>query len=576
MTDAANKTGIIFFPLKPSPGGDTEMISRSLMKHVSSKIEATGCVAASFIYMVLRDDSGALRLYVPDNLGTEELVSDYREKTGQQSSFAVYGDISEEGEDFHITLFLYDYAAKRSAEFFDGTFLRERLPEAPGEMAAAIIGAADPDSKIFGGAAKGSASALETKSGTAFFGYLSCLDAIAGRNPYVPPPEAIALDAVKAFAADPLFQGPVDVISFIADDYIRFDMKNEALAMLTEALKISREPRVLLASAKAQLSSGEIEGAFKAMREALSMKPGMGEVARNMGQLASELGRIEDAAFAYKAMIACGHDLPVAYDNLGVLMAQGGDVEGACDCWHRAIEFDPKKASAFCNLGRAAIESGDLGKAMDYLKKSLAANPDFFMTHLNMAELYKKRGEHDRAKSCIEKAMRLNPELSFTKPLREKLQKANELTDSDRDEDAMAIFDEIVGENGMCWQAWFFRGIALRKLKRFDEAEKSFLKSAEINAKFPDSRNELGVIYLAKRKLDDALMLFQSASELSPNHHGFLCNLGLCLMEMGRFEEARQNFSKAKFLKPGDKKIDELFAVLAEREKKAAGKDSGS
>jgi len=575
MTDSGNKKGVIFFPLKPASSDESGIISRSIMKYISSRIESSDRIAASFIYMVLRDDSGSLKLYVPDNIGTEELAADYYGKAGQNSDCAIFGQMEDAGEDLKIKLSIYDYASKKSSVFLDRQVTRHKLSEAAAVMAKAIIEALDPGKNIFDENIIKSITKPETHNNEAFSGYMTCLDIIAGRDPYKAPPDSIAAAAKRSFEADPLFSGPIDVLSYLADDYSRFGMKKEAADLLSDSLKVSRNPRILLALGKIRLACQEIPAAFDSLREALTIKPDMSDVAYNMGQLAMELGRPDDAKFAYKAMIESGSGLPIAYDNLGVILAQSGDLEGATDCWHKAIEFDPGKASAYCNLGRAFIEKGDNKKAGEYLKKAISANPNFFMAYMNMAELYKRTGEPEKAKNSMEKAVRLNPDIAFTRDLREKLQKANILIDSDSEKEAIRIYDEILGEFELCWQAWFFRGIALRKLKRFDEAESSFLKSSGINNKFPDSQNELGVIYLMRKKTDEALMLFENAVKISPNHVGFLCNLSLCLIEMGKFEEARGNLSKAKFLSPNDKNIDELFAALAARSEGGSKSDAG-
>ncbi len=569
---------IMFFPLEALSSSDiSDVFSRSLPKFVSTKIESLMKLKILNVYFITSDQGSDSRVFTPGSSGNEKFVAEYIEKSNITSDFAVYGTF-EDGDNFKLDIFAYDIKRRRSfsigAYFTDRSGLASMLAKLSDDIAAKI----DAGDKYLDFSDHKALLAEAVSSYDALYDYFLCVDDMAKRNPYKPLETRTRDLALSSLKHDKNFSYIIDIISFICDDYLRFNMTAEAVELCETAIKVTTSYKFYLTVGKIHLQENELKKAFKALKECLKLKPDLGEVAHNFGQLAMDVGSYEDAKFAFNAMIDCDYKVAYAYDSLGVIMANTSDIDSAVNCWHKALEFEPAKVSAYANLGRAHIELNEFKKAEEYLKKAAGINPSYFMTYLNFSALYKKLGDEARSKEYMEKAIFYNPDLALSDDIRLKLKEANNLVDDNRDEESIALFDVILQIHDRCWQAYFFKGIAYRKMKRNDLSEEMFQKACEINNKFPDSQNELGLLYLLKGKHDDAMLLFKNALDLSPNNAGFICNIGLCYLEMGNFQEASANFSRAKYLNPGDEKIDECIAYmkkkseeLSKREKDGAG-----
>ena len=58
------------------------------------------------------------------------------------------------------------------------------------------------------------------------------------------------------------------------------------------------------------------------------------------------------------------------------------------------------------------------------------------------------------------------------------------------------------------------KSVALKKLQKYEEAEKALLKSVELDPKFKESYSGLGTTYYSMNKNDEAIKLFQKYLEI--------------------------------------------------------------
>lgn len=578
---SADSPKLVFFPLKP-PKDDAElnMLARILPKFISMRLERFNKFEIFYVYFLNRNDAAdsEVQVSLPENLNDEKFIDEYLSRLNISYDTAFYGEIGRGANGVvEIAVNSYSRSRARSEKVYSSSFELREINRKVGEMSNKISLAADSEGECLTSEQHESLATCETSSFEALYDYFEIIDALTLRNPYAPPSDAIIDESIEALKGDSSFVYIVDVVSFICDDLLRFDMSRKAVEICDRAIAVAGSAyKLYLTKAKILLNGNDFEGAFKTLRDCLNINPDVGDVAYNFGKLALSIQKNEDAKFAFNKMIECSYNVSSAYDNLGVLAAAENDIESAMNFWHKAIEFEPSKVSAYTNIARAYIELGDLDKADNYLQKAKLLNPSYFMIYLNYYVLHKSRGNMEEAEKNYALALEHNPDLAMTDDIRAELKKMITFIDSGNENDALSVAANICELTDKCWQAYFLSGIALRKLNRIEEAEHNFLKSAQINQKFPDAQNELGLIYLSKGKLDDALMLFNNAVALAPNNAGFMCNLGLCLVEMKNYERARNTFYKAKYLSPNDSKIDECMAFLNQRsEPSDASKNGG-
>jgi tetratricopeptide (TPR) repeat protein len=84
----------------------------------------------------------------------------------------------------------------------------------------------------------------------------------------------------------------------------------------------------------------------------------------NQGYAASNAGRYQEAADAFKAAIAQKADYAEAYNMLGFCTRKMGNVAGAFAYYEKALKLKPNFPEAREYYGEAYLEQGDLAKAV--------------------------------------------------------------------------------------------------------------------------------------------------------------------------------------------------------------------
>jgi PAS domain S-box-containing protein len=121
---------------------------------------------------------------------------------------------------------------------------------------------------------------------------------------------------------------------------------------------------------------------------------------------------------------------------------------------------------------------------------------------------------------------------------------------------AIALFDKALEIDNKLPFVWNDRGICYRELGEYDEALKSFMRAVELA---PDSvevlfdlgetLEKIGVMHLDNKYLDAALQTFHMVVDKLPNNASAWNHIGVCLKEMGKAEESRIYFNRARDVK---------------------------
>jgi tetratricopeptide (TPR) repeat protein len=138
------------------------------------------------------------------------------------------------------------------------------------------------------------------------------------------------------------------------------------------------------------------------------------EPAEALTALASRLraaGRAEEAAQAYRQLLAIRPDLPNSWFNLALMERQSGRFEAALTAYDEALKrgvSGPEEAW----LNRGVIHADDLGRpdlALKDLEAALAAAPDWLPALLNLGNLHEDMGRREAAAEVYARALAVAP-----------------------------------------------------------------------------------------------------------------------------------------------------------------------
>ena len=115
----------------------------------------------------------------------------------------------------------------------------------------------------------------------------------------------------------------------------------------------------------------------------------------------------------------------------------------------------------------------------------------------------------------------------------------------------MTFFDLAVEHDPALARAWFFRGLALNGLGRFDEALKCLDRVVALEPRDPNAWVEKGRALTRSGQREEALACFDRAIAINPWHLAALYEKGVCLLFLGRFEEAAACIGEVAAIRPG-------------------------
>ena len=117
-------------------------------------------------------------------------------------------------------------------------------------------------------------------------------------------------------------------------------------------------------------------------------------------------------------------------------------------------------------------------------------------------------------------------------------------------EEAISSYDKAVEFKPDNHQAWYNRGISLRKLGRYEEAISSYDKAVEFKPDDHEAWNNRGISLRKLGRYEEAISSYDKAVEFKPDDHEAWNNRGISLRKLGRYEEAISSYDKAVEFKP--------------------------
>ena len=208
-------------------------------------------------------------------------------------------------------------------------------------------------------------------------------------------------------APDPKDRLPVLEIIQRAEDLLNADENARAAQVIQQAVRLDpANPRARVDLATAYERAGQYEAAVKAYQDGLELHmlseifyarlgklylrlhktdkamdamtrarqidPTNLDNLRNLGTAELQLGHVDDAEKAFKAIVLQNDHFSGAYNGLGLVAIQHGDADAARHDFEKAVELNPNEAEPLLNLGVLFDKAGDKTEALRYYQQFLA------------------------------------------------------------------------------------------------------------------------------------------------------------------------------------------------------------
>lgn len=195
-------------------------------------------------------------------------------------------------------------------------------------------------------------------------------------------------------------------------------------------------------------------------------------------------------------------------------------------------------------LGTALMKQNRAGEAEEQLRFALTIDPSFPQLYEDLGSALAMQSKFDESIPLFEKAIQLQPALPLAQ---KKLGRA--LVAAGRGDEADEAFKDYLEQDPE--RAAIVKG---SELQRAGKSEEAIVIFSDILKKNPNSVNALRHLAVAywqhSKRMDDAHALLRRATEIAPDYTGAWLTMGALFMQMNKFVEAIDAFTKAGELEP--------------------------
>ena len=238
----------------------------------------------------------------------------------------------------------------------------------------------------------------------------------------------------------------------------------------------------------------------------------------NLGNVAGQAGRPDEAIRWYRRAIEQRTAYPEAWNNLGNELRNERKFAESIDAYREVIRLKPDHFAAHNNLGASLAALGQADAAIAECELSLRINPRFAPAQRNLGAIRASRGEWPRAVAHLQEALRLQPDFPAA---------ARDLAD-----------------------AYFSLGNAGAAAGQDAEALAQFERALQVRPEFAEAAHNAGVILGRLGRPAEAVTKFKRAVELKPDYADALVNLAFTCQAMGNMGEAVAYYEAARKLRP--------------------------
>jgi tetratricopeptide (TPR) repeat protein len=216
-----------------------------------------------------------------------------------------------------------------------------------------------------------------------------------------------------------------------------------------------------------------------------------------------------------------------------------------------ALDADPTLWEAWHDLGVLSYRDGDDDAAIDSFGKALRLKPGHTPTVLARAEAHRRAGHKKEARTDYEAALKsTDQDDPNRKDAAARL--ASLLRDAGEFDDAVEVLRNTVRVSGTNAKIYTELGLIYIAQKRLDLAQLVLAKATELDAKDPAIYNAFAVLALRLGKAQEAFERFDQAVSLDPTYIDARFNKAAVLLDAGDYTRAKTELTTIVEKRPDD------------------------
>ena len=310
--------------------------------------------------------------------------------------------------------------------------------------------------------------------------------------------------------------------------------------------------------ARLRHGAGDVDGAFDALVEFIERVPDSGLARMAYAQMLYDASRYDQARTQFEHLVAREPENDDARYALALLLVQTDRLDAATEHLERLASRGSRRHEAHYYLGRIAESRQRLDDAVASYRR-VRRGEHRLNAQIRIAVLYAERGDLDAARRHLH-GLRSG---SAQEAVRIYRAEAGLLTNAERYDQAMAVFDESLDEFPGNPDLLYSRGMLAERMDRLDIVERDMRAIIARDPDHADALNALGYT-LADRtdRYEEAYELIKRAIALKPDEAYIVDSMGWVLYRLGRYQEALVQLRRAMSLDPDPEIAAHLGEVL--------------
>jgi len=262
-------------------------------------------------------------------------------------------------------------------------------------------------------------------------------------------------------------------------------------------------------------------------------------------------GAFAQAQAAAKQLTAAHSEHPGAWSLLGSVWLALGDVAEAEACFHRALELGGEDWWCCYSISTVQLLRGDMEGAIAWCQRALKCKPEEPLLHMRLVDAYTYRGALEQAVKEAKKAVKVAT--GTPEELRARLLLGNLYLVMQSLAEAAGQFRAAVALESSNTDAWANLGHCYSRLGRPEEALNAFRKAIELAPRDPGLLYNLGDAYLAVGQSEKAVGPLMQAVQYRPDFSLASYDLSLAFFELDKYPEGA---AAARAALRGDEKME--------------------
>ena len=286
-----------------------------------------------------------------------------------------------------------------------------------------------------------------------------------------------------------------------------------------------------------------LEEALTVLKKSIEINPQDIMTRFQLAAVYDKMTKIEEAVAEYERVAASESDreeVKNARDRLDILkkyaevkegagriqlLIEGGDVEEALKEVEKLLVEDDRNANAHLLLGRVQMKKGDTDKAFSSIKKALSIKPDLWDAFIFMGQIYELQGKYSEAADVYRAVTSKTPKTkegliaadlleSISIPMH--FEQAKRYLDKGDTDGALKEINTILEISPDNPVALFNAGILYFRANMLADAQFYLKKAIEKDPGYVQAHLQLGLVYQAALKFEEAEAQFKKVISLNP------------------------------------------------------------